>query len=240
MKASIHCIEPIPCNPCETACPFGAITIGEDITALPRLDPELCRGCGICLAVCPGLAIRMIGTGDPGEGTPAGGTSEREMATVALPYEYLPIPEKGEMVRALSMDGTFICDATVLAVKKPLKGDPTRVVYLSLPREQAQDVWALEAAREDPVICRCEEIRRSEIMAAIRAGARTLEGVKRRTRAGMGLCQGQSCGKLISRIIAEETGLLTEDIPPMRKRPPVNPITLGELASGAEDIRSRE
>jgi ribulose 1,5-bisphosphate synthetase/thiazole synthase len=64
-----------------------------------------------------------------------------------------------------------------------------------------------------------------------------LAGVKRRTRAGMGLCQGQSCGKLISRIIARETGISISEIVPMRKRPPVNPITLGELASGAEGLK---
>lgn len=85
---------------------------------------------------------------------------------------------------------------------------------------------------KDPVICRCEEIRESEIRRAVRAGARDLDAVKRRTRAGMGLCQGQSCGKLAARIIAEETGCSIADIPPARKRPPVNPVPLGVLGGG--------
>jgi molybdopterin converting factor small subunit len=52
----------------------------------------------------------------------------------------------------------------------------------------------------------------------------------------MGLCQGQSCGRLISRIISDETGIPLSEIPPMRKRQPVNPVTLGEMAAGAERI----
>ena len=55
--AILECVQEIPCNPCEKACPFGAITVGEDITALPRIDREKCTGCGACLKVCPVAAI---------------------------------------------------------------------------------------------------------------------------------------------------------------------------------------
>jgi NAD(P)H-nitrite reductase large subunit len=90
----------------------------------------------------------------------------------------------------------------------------------------------MDKKKDDPVICRCEEIRRSEIIAAIREGATDLESIKRQTRSGMGLCQGQSCGRLIAHLIAGETDLLFEEILPMRKRQPVNPIPLKELAEG--------
>lgn len=45
------------------------------------------------------------------------------------------------------------------------------------------------------VICRCETVTEAEIIAAIKApcGAKTVDGVKRRTRAGMGRCQGGFC-----------------------------------------------
>ena len=36
--AVVECLQEIPCNPCESACKFGAIQIGENITALPCLD----------------------------------------------------------------------------------------------------------------------------------------------------------------------------------------------------------
>lgn len=55
--AVIECVQGIPCNPCETACPFGAIEVGEPITNLPRLLTDKCQGCGLCIPACPGLAI---------------------------------------------------------------------------------------------------------------------------------------------------------------------------------------
>ena len=42
----IECPEYIPCNPCETACPTHAITIGKPITNLPTLNVDKCTGCG--------------------------------------------------------------------------------------------------------------------------------------------------------------------------------------------------
>jgi hypothetical protein len=46
----------------------------------------------------------------------------------------------------------------------------------------------------------------------------------------MGLCQGKSCGRLVTRLITEETGLAANEIPPATDRPPVRPVTFGELA----------
>jgi NAD(P)H-nitrite reductase large subunit len=91
----------------------------------------------------------------------------------------------------------------------------------------------LNGGADDPIVCRCEEIRRSEIRTAVRAGARNLDEVKRRTRAGMGLCQGRICARIVARIIAEETGADVADIPPASKRQPVIPVSLRVLASGA-------
>lgn len=59
------------------------------------------------------------------------------------------------------------------------------------------------------IICRCETITEGEIVAAIRSplGARDLDGVKKRTRAGMGRCQGGFCLPRVTEIIARETGI---------------------------------
>lgn len=56
------------------------------------------------------------------------------------------------------------------------------------------------------VICRCETVTEAEIIAAIHqtCGARTVDGVKRRTRAGMGRCQGGFCGPKVTQILARE------------------------------------
>jgi len=75
-------------------------------------------------------------------------------------------------------------------------------------------------------LCRCEEITLQEVEAAIDEGYHTLNEIKRRTRAGMGLCQGKTCSRLISRLLAEKTGLKLSEIVPSTRRPPVRPIKM--------------
>ncbi len=73
------------------------------------------------------------------------------------------------------------------------------------------------------VICRCEEVTEGEIRAAIRArvGARTLDGIKRRTRSGMGRCQGGFCTPRLIEILGAELGLPPEAFLLSRKTAPV-------------------
>lgn len=87
------------------------------------------------------------------------------------------------------------------------------------------------ADSDDLVICRCEEITRGEIKDAIRNGLHTLNGIKRITRAGMGLCQGQTCQQLVTRILTEELGLAAADIDPTTARGPVRPLKLAVFAN---------
>jgi glycerol-3-phosphate dehydrogenase len=64
------------------------------------------------------------------------------------------------------------------------------------------------------IICRCESISEGEIIDAIHRplGARSLDGVKRRTRAGMGRCQAGFCSPRVMEIINRELGLPLEEI----------------------------
>ena len=64
------------------------------------------------------------------------------------------------------------------------------------------------------IVCRCETISEGEILQAIRTnpGARDLDGVKRRTRAQMGRCQGGFCGPQIVEILSRELGIPYEDV----------------------------
>lgn len=70
-----------------------------------------------------------------------------------------------------------------------------------------------EAVRENPLygnlVCRCEVVTEAEIREAIRrpVGATTIDGVKRRTRGGMGRCQGGFCSPRVAEILAEELGI---------------------------------
>ena len=84
-----------------------------------------------------------------------------------------------------------------------------------------------ELVERDPsfgrVICRCEEVTEGEIRAAIRArvGARTLDGIKRRTRSGMGRCQGGFCTPRLIEILGAELGLPPEAFLLSRKTAPL-------------------
>ena len=64
------------------------------------------------------------------------------------------------------------------------------------------------------MICRCEGISEGEILDAIHrpVGATTVDGVKRRTRAGMGRCQGGFCSPKVVAILARELGVPMEEI----------------------------
>ena len=57
--------------------------------------------------------------------------------------------------------------------------------------------------RDGEIICQCEQITRAEIREAIRRGARTVEGVKRRVGTGMGRCQGSRCTYAIEKLLEE-------------------------------------
>ena len=84
---------------------------------------------------------------------------------------------------------------------------------------------------DDMIICRCEEITKGEIKTAIRNGMQTVNGIKRITRAGMGLCQGQTCQRLVIQIIAEELRQSVADIEPTTARGPVRPLNLAVFAN---------
>jgi len=82
---------------------------------------------------------------------------------------------------------------------------------------------------EEGIICRCEELTREDIVTAIRKGARTVSAVKRRTGAGMGLCQGKTCQRLISQILGEEAGVRPQEAGMSRCRHPVRPLPISDI-----------
>ena len=75
-----------------------------------------------------------------------------------------------------------------------------------------------ELIAKDPsygrIVCRCERITEGEIIRAIKENpkATTVDSVKRRTRAGMGRCQGGFCQPSVAEIIARETGISIDEI----------------------------
>jgi NAD(P)H-nitrite reductase large subunit len=82
---------------------------------------------------------------------------------------------------------------------------------------------------EDKHLCRCEEVTEKEIRAAIQAGARSVAEIKRWTRAGMGICQGRSCRRLVERVLVEELGISPGDLEMSTIRPPLRPVSIRSL-----------
>lgn len=242
--AIAECVQPIPCNPCEDACPFHAIEIGQPITNTPQIDRGKCTGCGMCVAACSGLAIFVVDK-----------TYSDTEATVSFPYEYIPLPAIGMDVDALNRGGEFICKGIVTKVMNPKRNDHTPVITIAVKKELVDNVRTIRRLGstdvtdafqrivpeghldDDIIVCRCEEITAGEIRKAIREyKAFSVTEIKRRVRAGMGLCQGRTCGKLVMRILAEETGQKMNELQPSTDRPPVRPVTFGELI-GSDDMK---
>ena len=85
------------------------------------------------------------------------------------------------------------------------------------------------------VICRCETVTEGEIVEAINSpvGARTVDGVKRRTRAGMGRCQGGFCGPRVTQILARELNISVPEV--LKERTDSNMFYEKYSADGGEE-----
>ena len=134
----IECAENIPCNPCETSCPMGAITVGNPITNLPSVDTSKCIACGKCVATCPGLAIFLINA-----------HHAEKRASVTFAYEYLPVPAEGDTVPAINREGEVICDAVVEKVVRVKAYDMTNVMTISFPVEYIEEVRGIARRKGD-------------------------------------------------------------------------------------------
>jgi len=137
--AVIECAQEIPCNPCEHACPNEAIRVGRPITRLPRLIEDRCTGCGLCVPACPGLAIFVVDM-----------TYSEDEALLQIPYEFLPMPKKGVVVRGLDREGRSVCSARVVRVLNPRRFDHTAVITIAVPKEQAMRVRGIRANAKPP------------------------------------------------------------------------------------------
>lgn len=136
--AVIECFEEIPCNPCQASCPRKAIAIDGPITSIPKIDMDKCTGCGICIAACPGLAIFVVD----------GSLSETE-GVISIPYEYLPLPEKGEVVFINDKYGSVIGKGQVLKVKNPESYDNTPVITVKVPKALLMEGRGISFQRGD-------------------------------------------------------------------------------------------
>jgi Fe-S-cluster-containing hydrogenase component 2 len=128
----IECFQKISCDPCHTNCSTGCILPFEDLSDLPRTEDSLCNGCGICVAACPGLAVFIVDMTSGGEGH----------AVVQIPWEYLPVPEKGQEVVLTNRAGNAIGRGECL--KAIRFRDRTYVLHLRVPAELAMEARGID------------------------------------------------------------------------------------------------
>ena len=206
-----HCYQEVPCNPCTSVCPVGAVkTEGDKITGLPYMvDLDLCTGCASCVAVCPGLSVTMVDY-----------RQDRQHPLVTLPYEvWRDQVREGQKVPVTDIDGAVLGYFAVETVKSRKKYPGTLLVQVRLDKAVAKvavGIWVQEKQIEpftiyekepppdDAIVCRCERVTAGEIRAAICDGIRDLNQLKALTRAGMGACGSKTCRPMIWRIFKEE------------------------------------
>jgi len=131
--ALAECFQKIPCNPCADSCKRNAIVL-EDINDLPKVDFEKCSGCGACILQCPGLAIFVVDK-----------TYSESHAVVRLPYEFLPIPQKGQKACGLDRAGEERGWFDVIKVISGGEKNKTMVIWLAVPKELAMEVRSIRA-----------------------------------------------------------------------------------------------
>jgi bacterioferritin-associated ferredoxin len=130
----------------------------------------------------------------------------------------------------------------VIAIRKREDQDRRRLLLVEVPAkdklrvagfrirepEEGEPVVLDEMDLADPMICRCERVRKSEIVEAIRAGVRDMNQLKAVARSGMGGCGGKTCTEQVLRIYREEGVDLTEVTLPSI-RPLVAEVHLGDF-----------
>ncbi|MBF9061468.1 FAD/NAD(P)-binding oxidoreductase, partial [Rhodobacterales bacterium HKCCSP123] len=89
---------------------------------------------------------------------------------------------------------------------------------------------ALDPA-DTTIVCRCEEVTAGTIRGHARLGCLGPNQAKAFGRAGMGPCQGRYCGLTVTSLLAGANGRTPDETGYYRIRPPLKPVTLGELAA---------
>lgn len=134
----IECTQNIPCNPCQDACKFGCIKVGDKITRLPEVDINAtCAGCGKCVASCSGQAIFLIDE-----------DYDDTYGTVTMAYEFLPYPKEGTRGIACGRDGKAVCEAEVINCRISSGMDHTALLTIKVPKDMVMKARFFQAEEE--------------------------------------------------------------------------------------------
>lgn len=223
----IDCLYGFACNPCEFACPHGAITKTSTST-VPRIDFEKCIGCMDCVYQCPGLAIFGY--------------------NVAKDWLFLPIEYHAETNAAVYLvdnNGVKLGEGVIEKIlKKVNKTNIARVKSLDVHGENLVKVRGFivkdsypepvetspvdYSSQDDMYVCHCDDVTLSEILQTI--GDRkfiSVDEVKHTTRLGMGACRGKRCIRRLKQTLKNYDISIVGDATP--RGPLSNQLSMGEL-----------
>ena len=229
------CSEEIPCNPCTTVCPVSSISlrpIRGTIMDLPDFSGTTCIGCFSCVAVCPGLAVSLVRR-----------ISDCE-AELVLPWEFSTDFPDGTIMDLVGQEGEFIEKAPVIGRRRSKKHGTWLLSFktslenasqIAGIRVQSQEVVQStpeksDKARGDVIVCRCERVYLSELVAFIKENkVRDINQLKS-IRVGMGACGGKTCSQLVARAFSL-AGVDASELEPSTSRPLFMEIPMGEIVN---------
>ena len=233
----IHCYQEIPCNPCTTVCPHDSIHLDDrtgTIMDLPRFSGK-CIGCGLCVLICPGLAITLARKSREEEG----------LADLVVPHEYDHSFEPGSKVRLRGVEGADLGEGVVKASRYNKK-HRTHLITLEVPEELATQ--AVGILVQDPevtkplaeadftympdhaVVCRCERVTVGEIKKFVEEHEVTDINQLKIARLAMGACGGKTCLDLVPRVLMQ-AGVERERINAATYRPLTVEVPMKALAN---------
>lgn len=116
-----------------------------------------------------------------------------------------------------------------------------RIIVMNQVNDRSRDIGPFVSQPDDDMlICRCEEITKGEIRKAVHDGMWTITEIRRYLRTGMGLCQGQTCAKLVKGIVSRELGVSPAELEPATSRVPMRPIEMRIFANESKEVHDNE
>jgi glycine/D-amino acid oxidase-like deaminating enzyme/Fe-S-cluster-containing hydrogenase component 2/bacterioferritin-associated ferredoxin len=223
----IDCLYGFACNPCEFACPHGAITKTSTST-VPQIDFDKCTGCMECVYQCPGLAI-------------FGYNPKKDWLFLPIEYE---AAEQAE-VWLVDNNGEKLGEGMIEKIlRKPNKTNLARVKSLNLHGKELMEVRGFivkdhypvpvefggpdELPKVEKYVCHCDDVTLDEILSTI--GDRkyiSVDEVKHTTRLGMGACRGKRCIKRLKQVMSGYGISIVGEATP--RGPLSNQLAMGEL-----------
>ncbi len=232
----LHCYQEIPCNPCTTVCPHDSIQLSGKtgtIMDLPQFSGK-CIGCGLCVLICPGLAITLVRR-----------AQEEGMAEVILPHEFDHDYKKGDEIELRDKDGLPVGTGRVKSTRFNRK-HRTHLITVEVREElavkaagilvQAESVTKpLDEAEysylpENAIVCRCERVSVGELVEFIKENKVTDINQLKLTRAGMGACGGKTCTELFPRVMLQ-AGVKRDEITEGTLRPLAVEVPMKAIAN---------